>query len=431
MMAEKRKIAVVVTHRTPYGRLRPVLRAVMAHPRLELQLIVGVPMSLRRLFFALKHSRYESLLKALPWLIRSRVKMLRKRGDAGHELLAQLIRNDGFSIDRYLPMFLQGGDLATMLKTQAGVLLELPSMLEELKPDVLLVHADRFEMLPVAMAGSTLNIPTAHTQGGDVSGTFDETVRHAITKLAHIHFPTTETSKARIVQMGEDPRYIFMTGCPTIDAVRQLDLSTEGIYGRNGKGYGDRVDFTKPYLLVLQHPVTSEYAQSKRNMEETLAAVKEAGMPTLLFWPNLDGGTDGASEAVRDFLAGPGLPVLSLYKTFNTDDFYRALNGCAVAVGNSSSFIREASYLGTPVVMVGTRQQRRQRADNVHEVGYDREEIGKAIRLQLAHGRYPASSLYGDGQASVRIAETLATIELPSTQKTFHTREAASLQNLE
>ena len=419
-MAKKRKIAVVITNRAPYGRLRPVLRAIQAHSDLELKIIVGVPMSLRRLFFALKHSQFESLLTSLPWLIRSWFTTWRRRGDARHELLARLILNDGFTIDRYLPMFLQGGDLVTMLKTQAGVLLELPEILKELAPDVLLVHADRFEMLPVAMVGATLNIPTAHTQGGDVSGTFDETVRHAITKLSHIHFPTTETSKSRIVQMGEDPQYVFMTGCPTIDAVSELDLSVAGIYERNGSGYGDHIDFTKPFILMLQHPVTSEYTQSKRNMEETLAAIDAAGLPVLLFWPNIDGGADGASEAVRAFLKTHQLPLLSLHKTFTTDDFYRALNAASVAVGNSSSFIREASYLGTPIVMVGTRQQQRERAQNVCEVAYDRDEIARAISEQLAHGRYERSHVYGDGKASQRIAETLATIALPSTQKTFH-----------
>lgn len=416
----RRTIAVVVTHRAPYGRLRPVLRAIAAHPGLDLKIIVGVSLGAQHLWQALKRSKFASLRASLPWLLRARLRTWRA-GAPRHELLAKLIESDGFAIDRYLPMFLEGGDLATMLKTQGTVLYELPPLLEEIKPDALLVHADRFEMLPVAMAGATLNIPVAHTQGGDVSGTIDETIRHAITKLAHIHFPTTETSKRRILQMGEDPRYVLMTGCPTIDALARLDLSTEGLYERVGQGYGDRIDLAKPFVLVLQHPVTSEYAQSKRNMEETLAALKAVGLPVLLFWPNIDGGADGASAAVRAFIKDHGLPALSLYKNFGSDDFYRALNAAAVAVGNSSSFIREGSYLGTPVVMVGTRQSARERAGNIVEAGYARTEIESAIRAQLAHGTYERSALYGDGKASERIADALATMELPSTQKTFHT----------
>lgn len=420
-MTKKRTIAVVVTHRTPYGRLRAVCRAIKAHPDLELRIIVGVPYALKHLFSAIRHSRWESLSAALPWLIRARIKTLMRGGDARHELLAKLIFDDGFTIDHFLPLFLEGGDLPTMLKAQGNVLYELPAILQSLKPDVLLVHADRFEMLPVAMCGAELNIPVAHTQGGDISGTIDETIRHAITKLAHIHFPTSEASKSRILKMGEDPAYVFMTGCPTIDVLTQLNLSIdETLYERVGTGYGDRIDFNKPFLLVLQHPVTTEYERSKNNMEALLGAVREINLPTLLFWPNIDGGTDGTSAAARAFLADHGLQQLSVYKTFNSDDFYRALNACAVAVGNSSSLIREGSYLGTPAVLVGTRQQQRERGENVVEVGYSQKEIVAAIQNQLTHGKYQKSSLYGDGQASKRIADTLATITLPKTQKLFH-----------
>ncbi|MDE1924852.1 MAG: UDP-N-acetylglucosamine 2-epimerase (hydrolyzing) [Patescibacteria group bacterium] len=424
MSSSPRKIAVVITNRAPYGRLKPVMRAIVARPDLKLKIIVGIPVASKRLLFGLKHSTFRSLKESLPWLIRARIKTFVHGGDVSRfELLPKLIRSDGFHIDRYLPMFLEGGDLQTMLKVQGSVLFELPAILKELKPDVLLVHADRYEMLPVAMAAATLNIPVAHTQGGDVSGTFDETVRHAITKIAHIHFPTTDKSKQRLIQMGEDPRYVIMTGCPTMDVLKDLDLTIDGgIWERNGKGFGDHIDFSKPYALVLQHPVTSEYVQSRNNMEELLAALEQIRMPTLLFGPNIDGGTDGSTAAVREFTKHHTLPVLCIYKTFNAEDFYRVLNDAAVAVGNSSSFIREGSYLGTPAVVVGTRQQERERADNVVDAGYDRTEIEKAMRAQLAHGRYPQSNLYGDGHTSERIAEALATMPLPSMQKIFHTR---------
>lgn len=416
----------MVTHRAPYGRLRPVLRAISEHPDLELQLIVGVPLSLKSLFFAFRHSHAESFRKSLPWLVRARLKTFFRKGDARHELLARLIHQDGFTIDRYLPVFLSGGDLTTMLKVQGNVLYELPQILIELQSDVLLVHADRFEMLPVAMVGATLNIPIAHTQGGDISGTIDETVRHAITKLAHIHFPTTDTSKERLLQMGEDPSYVFMTGCPTIDGLTSIDLTIdEHFYKRVGPGYGDQIDLRKPFMLVMQHPVTSEYVDSKANMEAVLEAVHRISMPTLMFAPNIDGGTDGATMAVRAFLESHKLPQFALYKNFNTDDFYRALNAASVAVGNSSSFIREGSYLGVPIVMVGTRQQARERAGNIMDVNYNVDAIESAVRTQLAHGKYERSLLYGNGIASKKIAEILATIDLPVTQKIFHSSGVA------
>jgi UDP-N-acetylglucosamine 2-epimerase len=200
-----------------------------------------------------------------------------------------------------------------------------------------------------------------------------------------------------------------------------MDLSIdESFYGRVGPGYGDRIDLAQPFVLVLQHPVTTEYEKSRENMQALLGAVNEINMPTLLFWPNIDGGTDGASAAVREFLKLHTLPQLSVYKNFNSDDFYRSLNAASVAVGNSSSFIRECSYLGTPAVLVGTRQRERERGPNVVDVGYDADEIASAIRAQLAHGKYERSTIYGDGKAAERIAHTLATITLPSTQKTFH-----------
>lgn len=420
----KRKIAVVITHRAPYGRLKPVLRAIKNHPGLELQIIVGIPMNTHRFFFSLRHSAFRSLWEVLPWHLKARFKTILRGGDVSkHELLSKLISKDGFAIDRYLPMFLSGGDLVTMLKVQGNVLFELPPILKELKPHVLLVHADRFEMLPVAMVGAVLNIPIAHTQGGDVSGTIDESIRHAITKLAHLHFPTTETSKRRLIQMGENPESIIMAGCPTIDGLKELDLTVDdGLYARVGKAYGDVIDLRQPFLLVLQHPVTSEYADAKKNMEEILKAVEKVHMPTLLFSPNIDGGSDAATAAVREFLTDHSLPALAVYKHFNADDFARALNAAAVAVGNSSSFIREGSYLGVPAVIVGTRQYARERGENVVEVGYACGEISAAIRSQLAHGKYQSSELYGDGMASARIAEALATIPLPQVQKTFHIR---------
>lgn len=421
-MQEKRKVAVVVTNRAPYGRLRPVLRALGAHPGIELQIIVGTPMNMHHLFFALRHGTFDSIRTVLPWYLRARLKTLLSGGDvSGHELLAKMVSTDGFKVARYLPMFLEGGDLSTMLKVQANVLFGLQEILSELQPDVLLVHADRFEMLPVAMTGAALNIPVAHTQGGDVSGTLDETIRHAITKLSHIHFPTTDVSRRRIIQMGEDSRYVIMAGCPTIDGLKSIDMTIdEGIYERVGSGYGDRIDFSKPFLLVLQHPVTSEYRESKKNMETILAAVKSAAMPTLLFGPNIDGGSDGVSVAVREFIASHELPALAVYKNFNSDDFYRVLNAATVAVGNSSSFVREGSYLGTPAVLIGTRQMGREHAGNVIEVSYDSEKIAEAIGAQRTHGKYPASPLYGDGTASAKIADALATMPLPSTQKVFH-----------
>lgn len=416
----KRKIAVVITHRAPYGRLKPVLMAIKCDPRLELQIIVGTSALTRRFLFALRHLDLRSLKKSLPWYLRYWFKNLIRGGQQKEDILAKTILEDGFSINAYFPIFLDKGDLVSMAQSAGNILFDLSEILQKLKPDVLLVHADRFEMLAVAMTGNFLNIPIAHTQGGDVSGTVDEIVRHAITKLSHVHFPTSAKSMERILQMGEDPSCVFMTGCPTIDTVKNIDLSIDaGIYDRNGKGSGDKLDLHKPFLLVLHHPVTTEYENSRRNMQILIDAIKEINMPTFLFWPNIDGGSDGASEVVREFIKDHGLPALALYKTFKPDDFYRVLNAASVAIGNSSSFIREGSYLGVPAVIVGTRQRNRERDMNVLEVDNRFEDIVSAIKRQLEHGKYSSGIVYGYGGASKKIADILATQEIKSVQKYF------------
>lgn len=416
----KKKIAVVITHRAPYGRLKSVLEEIKDDPRLELQIIVGTSALARRFLFALRHLDLRSLKKSLPWYLRSWFNNFWKGKQQKEDLLAKTILNDGFPIDAYLPLFLDSGDLISMTQSAGNILFDLSEILQKLKPDILLVHADRFEMLAVAMTGNLLNIPIVHTQGGDVSGTVDEMVRHAITKLAHIHFPTTENSKKRILQMGEDPNCVFMTGCPTIDTVKNIDLSIdEYIYDRNGRGFGDKIDLNKPFLLVLHHPVTTEYESSRKNMQILIDAITEINMPTFFFWPNIDGGSDGAAEAVREFIKDHKLPALTLYKTFKPEDFYRVLNAASVAVGNSSSFIREGSYLGTPAVIVGTRQHNRERDINAIEVDSRFEDIVGAVRKQLAHGKYPSGTVYGSGGASEKIADILATQEIKSVQKYF------------
>ncbi len=415
MSSKPRKIAVAVTHRTPYGRLKPVLKAIQSHPDLELQIIVATPVFFHDLLFALRHSDFSSIRVSISWYIKARLRTLFGGKSALNELdlLSKSIIADGFSISAHVPIFIAGGNLKTMTKSVGAGILNLPVIFEKLKPDVVLIHADRFEMLAVAVAASLMNIPIAHTQGGEVSGTIDETTRHAITKLAHIHFPTTQMSRDRLLKMGESHDRVFFVGCPTIDVLKEIDLTPDNsIFDRNGNGHGDRLDLSKPYILVLQHPVTTEYGEAKQQMEETLKAVEDIGVPVFLLWPNIDAGSDGASAAVRNFIKNHNLPALALFKTLHSEDFYKVLKNAAVAVGNSSSFIREGSYLGTPTVLVGSRQNRRERADNVVEVSHNHVEIKEAVLKQLVQGPYPSSNLFGDGKTSHLIAGILSDADI-------------------
>jgi UDP-hydrolysing UDP-N-acetyl-D-glucosamine 2-epimerase len=369
----KRKVCVVVNSRANYGRIKSVLSAVKAHPDLELQLIVGA--------------------SALLWRFGN---------------VAEQIRNDGFTVNAVVYSIVEGEKPTTMAKSTGMGIMELATQFENLKPDVVITVADRFETMATAIAASYMNIPLAHTQGGEVTGSIDESVRHAITKLAHIHFPATELAKDNLIRMGEDPQRVYMTGCPAMDIVAELDLSPQKDLLARYKGVGPELDVYKPYLVVLQHPVTTEYGSGFDQINHTLGAIKRLNMQTVWLWPNVDAGSDDISKGLRVFRENEKPDYIHFYRHFSVEDYNRLIANCACLVGNSSSGIREGSFIGVPAVNIGTRQAYREKAENCISVGYDHEEIEAAIRRQLDNGHYPSASLYGDGKAGERIADILA-----------------------
>ncbi|MCJ7565031.1 MAG: UDP-N-acetylglucosamine 2-epimerase, partial [Candidatus Aminicenantes bacterium] len=298
-------------------------------------------------------------------------------------------------------------------------LIELATQFENLKPDVVLTVADRYETMATAIAAVYMNIPLAHTQGGEVTGSVDESVRHAITKFAHLHFVTTPLCRERLIRMGENPSTVFLTGCPAMDVVAQIDLSLGDLFTRYG-GVGVSIDTQKPYLVVLQHPVTTEYGQGFEQINETLKAISELKMQTVWLWPNVDAGSDDISKGLRIFREKYQPDYVHFYRNFTIEDYARLINNCACLIGNSSSAIREGSYLGTPAVNIGTRQEGREKGENVIDVGYQSERIKEAILTQIRHGRYPHNLLYGDGRASGRIVDILSTHQISIQKKLFY-----------
>lgn len=384
----KRKICVVVASRANYGRIKTMMQAVKAHPDLELQLVVSASALLYRFGNAI-----------------------------------DVIRRDGFEPDATVYIVIEGENPTTMAKSTGLAIVELATIFERLKPDVVLTVADRYETLATAVAGSYMNIPVAHTQGGEVSGSIDESVRHAITKLAHIHFPATEKAGEHVIRMGEDPKRVFVTGCPSLDIIHGLDLSLDDVVGLR-KGVGAGIDWTQPYLLVLQHPVTTEFGSGLAQINETLTAVDTLRMPTVWLWPNVDAGSDDIAKGLRVYKDNKRPDFIHFHRNFSPEDYVRVLNGAACIVGNSSSGIREAAYLGTPCVNIGSRQSLRERGHNVIDVDYDSEKILAAIRHQLAHGRYPSDPIFGDGRAGARMADILATAQLRVEKKLHYVVEA-------
>ena len=279
-------------------------------------------------------------------------------------------------------------------------------------PDIVLTVADRFETMATAIAASYMNIPLAHTQGGEVTGSIDESVRHAITKLAHIHFPATARAHDYVVRMGEAPETVHLTGCPAIDLLVDTELSLSPDMFRDDQDTGAQLDPSKPYIVVLQHPVTTEYGSGFAQVSATLDAVDRLGMQTVWLWPNVDAGSDDVSKGLRMYREDNPDANVHFYRNFAAEDYARLINNCAALVGNSSSALREGAWLGVPAVNVGTRQSGREHAANVRHAGYYGQEIERVVREQMEHGRYGCSEMFGDGNAGIRIANHLAENEI-------------------
>jgi UDP-hydrolysing UDP-N-acetyl-D-glucosamine 2-epimerase len=314
-----------------------------------------------------------------------------------------------------------------MAKSTGLGLLELPTMFELLKPDVVVSVGDRFETMATAVAAAYMNLPVAHTMGGEISGTIDESIRHAVTKLSHVHFPANEAAADRIIRMGEPPDTVHTVGCPRIDLVAEIAHGHGGIPHAEWltrEGVGADIDPSKPFLLVNQHPVTTEYGQGKDQIRETLEALDELKMPTMMLWPNVDAGSEDIASGMRTFREKRRPEYIRFFKNFPIETYVRLMLSCSCVVGNSSAPIREGAYLGVPAVNIGTRQMGRDRGANVLDAGYHRREIVEAIRRQLAHGRYPSDDLYGDGKAGGRIADVLARVPLRVQKRLVFTQPA-------
>jgi UDP-hydrolysing UDP-N-acetyl-D-glucosamine 2-epimerase len=375
----KRKVCVVVTARPSYSRVKTALEAIARHPDLELQLVVAASALLERYGTAVDY-----------------------------------IENDGFKVAARVYMVLEGENLASMAKTTGLGLLELATVFDNLRPDLVLTIADRYETMATAVAAAYMNLPVVHLQGGEVTGSIDEKVRHAVTKLADIHFVCTDMARQRVERMGEEPDAVYVTGCPSIDLAAQiLESPALGFdpFEKYG-GVGASVDLSDGYIVVMQHPVTTEYQEAREHVVETLHAVRDTGLPALWFWPNVDAGSDGTSGAIRSFREVEKPANIHFFKNMSPTDFLRLVHNSRCIVGNSSVGIRECAFLGVPTVNIGSRQSGRERGHNVKDVGYDRHEILAAIREHLGNGHLPNDRIYGDGRAGERVADLLARVPL-------------------
>jgi len=375
-----RKVCVVLVDRANYGRLKPVMQAIVEHPTLELKVICSGSMVLERF-----------------------------------DQPVQVVRRDAFSVDGEIYLELEGSTPITMAKSTGFAIIEFASEFQRLQPDLILLIGDRYEALAAAIAGAYMNFTLCHVQGGEVSGSIDESARHAITKFAHFHFPSTNRAAEYLIRLGERPETILGIGCPSSDIARTLNrsLRPEAI---NIRGAGITIDLSKPYLLVVFHPITTEFGNEWGQMEITLKALDQLGIQTILLWPNIDAGSNHISKAIRIHRMKTKTPYLRTLTNLNPEDYLKVLANTACAIGNSSSFVRDASFFGTPVVLVGNRQNGRETDIHVTQVPINTEAIQEAVQRKLAHGSYLPSTLYGDGYIANRVAESLATLT-PYLQK--------------
>ena len=374
-----RNVCVVVGSRANYSSIKSVMRAVQKHSDLNLQLIVGASALL---------GRYGQVEK--------------------------LIQSDDFAVDERLYMLVEGETPATMAKSTGLGLIELPSVFERLSPDVVVTVGDRFETMATTLAAAYMNIPVAHTMGGEVSGTIDESIRHAVTKFAHIHFPASKGAAERIIALGERPETVHEVGCPRIDLVAEI-LENEAAHDLAEDvmktGVGGRFDLNEPFLLMSQHPVTTEYGEGRKQITETLRAVRKTGLAAIVLWPNADAGSEDFAAGIRKWREEGHDEKMHFVKNLTIANYVRLMKRTACLVGNSSSGIREGAFIGTPCVNIGSRQTMRERGVNVVDVDYDSDEIARAIQCQRDHGPFPTNPLYGDGNAGSRIARILSSVE--------------------
>jgi GDP/UDP-N,N'-diacetylbacillosamine 2-epimerase (hydrolysing) len=375
----KKKICVIITTRGNYAKMKSVMCCIETHPLLELQVILGGMVVLEK---------YGRILNT----------------PGGQEL----------KVDRQIHFVIEGESPVTMAKSAGIAVSEFATAFENLKPDIVMVIADRFECLPIAMAASYMNIPVAHIEGGEVSGSIDESIRHSITKLAHVHFPASLGAASRIERMGEDPNTIHAVGATSIDVLSEItveDLLPIKEFQKNW-GLGSNIPLIPgKFIIVIQHPVTTEYEKNYDNINETIKAIEDLKMPTAWIWPNMDAGSDGINRGIRWYRERNKPEHIHFFKSLPIELFGPLLNNTACIVGNSSSGIREAAFLGTPCVNVGTRQNGRERGRNVIDVGYDSQEILEAIGAQLAHGKFESDHIYGNGMSGNKIVDILSTIE--------------------
>lgn len=381
MTKSKKKVCVAVFSRANYGSIKKVLEELKKSKKIELQILVGASANIEKF-----------------------------------GLISETIKKDKFKISDEIFFLVEGHTPITMVKTTALGMIETATALKRLKPDIVLTVGDRHETLATVVSAAYMNIPVAHTMGGEISGTIDESVRHAITKFSHIHFAANNKAKSNIIKMGENKKNVFNVGCPRIDLVNSClkkDFKNINQLIFDGKqGVGEKFDLKKDFLTLMHYPVTTEYGKNYKHMKQILKAISRIDMPKLIFWPNADAGSEEISTAIREYREKKIIKNAWYVKNLDHELFFQVLKLTKCLVGNTSVAIREGSFIGVPSVSIGSRQNGRDRGRNVLDSSYDTNEIYKKIKKQLSIKGVLKDNIYGRGKASKKIKKILENINV-------------------
>jgi GDP/UDP-N,N'-diacetylbacillosamine 2-epimerase (hydrolysing) len=365
----KRKVCYITGTRADFGLMRGTLAALRDSQTLELSIVVtGMHLS----------DKYGST--------------------------ADDIKAAGLPVNAVVDVDLASATGATMARNLGKMVAGFVDAFLDIKPDLVLVLGDRGEMLAGAISAVHMNIPVVHIHGGERSGTIDESIRHAISKLSHFHFVSTSESRDRLVRMGEQAAHVYLTGAPGLDGIEALAL-----HGREKLLQDAGLDPARPVALMVYHPVVQETENAGAGTTGIIDTLLARGLQLVALKPNSDAGSDQIRAALDAHAAHGDVRVVT---HFPRELFVSWMAAADLMVGNSSAGIIEAASFGTPVVNIGSRQNLRERNANVTDVDVDSAAIGKAVEQALAHGRYERRNIYGDGRSVERIARLIETLSL-------------------
>ncbi|NPV50424.1 MAG: UDP-N-acetylglucosamine 2-epimerase (hydrolyzing) [Candidatus Methanofastidiosum sp.] len=367
----KRKILYITGSRADYGLMQSVLKKIDSHPNLELEIIV------------------------------TGMHIMKEFGMTINE-----IKKDNFKM-RVIESIYEKDNKESMAIFIGDLIKKLVEAINKIKPDFILLLGDRSEMLAGAIVGAYLSIPVAHIHGGEITGNIDESARHAITKLSNIHFAATEKSAERIIRMGENPKYVFIVGAPGLDDILNNQLIESELISSK---YG--LELSKPLILVIQHPVTSEIKDTSTQIRETLNAISELNYQTIVIYPNCDAGGRKIIDVIKKYKNNNKIKI---YENIPRNDYLAILKTASVIVGNSSSAIIEAPSFKIPVINIGSRQKNRERSKHIIDTDHNKESIKNAIIYVLENNDFKESmkyirNPYGDGKSGDRIVKILSEI---------------------